>query len=76
MVSPVSEPGLRCWQRQGLKLSVKEKEESSTLPTLWKMTGMGNVSEALVLSIVRAARLELPYGRSAKNGNGGQVGEF
>ena len=66
VVSPVSEPGLRCWQRQGLKLSVKEKEESSTLPTLWKMTGMGNVSEALVLSIVRAARLELPYGRSAK----------
>ena len=30
------------------------------------MIGMGNVSEALVLSIVRAAGLELPFGPSAK----------
>ena len=32
----------------------------------WKMVGTGNVSEALVLSIVRAAGLELPFGPSAK----------
>ena len=77
VVSPVSGPGLRHWQRWGLKLPVKDTMASSTLSTLRKMTGMDNVSKVSVLHIVKAARLELPFGPSAnKQPNGGQVGEF
>jgi len=76
VVSPVSEPGLRCWQRQGLKLSVKDTPASSTPSILWKMTGMGNVSEVSVLRIVKAAGLELPFGPSAKMATVGRSVSF
>jgi hypothetical protein len=41
-----------------------------------EMVGMGNVSEVSLLRIVTSAELELPFGSRAKNGNGGQAGEF
>ena len=76
VVSPVSEPGLRCWQRQGLKLSVKDTTASSTPSTLWKMIGMDNVSKVLVLRTVKAAGLELPFGPNAKMATVGRSVSF
>ena len=40
------------------------------------MIGMGNVSEVLVLRIVRAAGLELPFGPSAKMAKVGRSVSF
>ena len=76
VVSPVSEPGLRCWQRQGLKLSVKDTTASSTPSIPWEMTGMGNVSEVSALRIVKAAGLELPFGPNAKMATVGRSVSF
>ncbi len=76
MVLPVSEPGGRCWQRQGLKLLVSGQAASSTPSDPWGMVGMGNVSEALELRIVKGARLELPFGPRAKMAKSGRLASF
>jgi len=65
-VSPVPEPGVRRWQRRGIKHSVTVQKASGTLEVLREMVGMDNVSEALVLRIVRAAELEPLFGSRAK----------
>ena len=58
MVLPVPEPGGRRWQRRGLKHRVRGRAVSCTPGGPWGMVGMGNVSEALVLRIVKAAELD------------------
>jgi len=66
VVSPIPKPGVRCWQRQGLKHSETVTKMSGTSLLPWEMIGMDNVSEVLELRIVKAAGLEPPFGPSAK----------
>ena len=66
VVSPVPEPGVRRWQRRGIKHAVTVQKASGTPEVLREMVGMDNVSEALVLRIVRAAELEPPCGSRAQ----------
>ena len=62
----LDEPGVRRWQRRGLKHSVTVQKASGTLDVPREMVGMDNGSEALVLRIVRAAEREPPCGSKAK----------
>ena len=75
-VSPVPEPGVRRWQRRGIKHSVTVQKASGTLEVLREMVGMDNVSEALVLRIVRAAEREPLFGSRAKKGMVGRSASF
>jgi len=48
VVSPVPEPGVRRWQRRGIKHSVNVQKARGTPEVPWEMVGKDNVSEALV----------------------------
>ena len=76
MVLPVPKPGGRHWQRWGLKHRVRGKPESRTPGGPWGMVGMGNVSEALALRIVKAAELDAALRLQSQNGIARQVGEY
>jgi hypothetical protein len=66
VVLPVSELRVRHWQRWGSKILVKVTTLSGTLYVIREMICMGNVSEVLVLRIVKQAGLESPFGPRAK----------
>jgi len=72
-MSHVSALGMRCWQQQGLKHSVKQNRLSSTTLFAQEMTGTDKLTKVSLLRIVSKAELELPFGSRAKTASRGLV---
>jgi len=66
VVPPVPEPGVRRWQRRGIKHAVNRYTVSGTWCDRRGMVGKDKGTEASELRIVTRAGLEPPFGPSAK----------